>query len=46
MKIIVGIFSRNDHILHIEKLLKSLGHEVITVYTDAYRMTCSYYQKN
>lgn len=45
MKIIVGIFSRNDHILHIEKLLKSLGHEVITVYTDAYRMTCSYYQK-
>ena len=45
MKIILGIFSRNNEILHIEESLCKLGHEVVTVHTDTYRMVCPYYKK-
>ena len=45
MRIVLAIFSRNDKILLIEDTLKKMGHDVRTVYTDAYRMICSYYKK-
>lgn len=45
MKIVLGIFSRNDKILLVSETLKKLGHDVRVVYTDAYRMVCPYYKK-
>lgn len=45
MRIVLGIFSRNDKILLVEETLKKLGHDVRIVYTDAYRMVCPYYKK-
>ena len=45
MKIVLGIFSRNDKILLVSETLKKLGHDVRVVYTDAYRMICPYYKK-
>lgn len=45
MRIVLGIFSRNDKILQIEKSLKNIGHEVRTVYTDSYYSVCPYYKK-
>ena len=45
LKILLGIFSRNDNILQIQISLERLGHEVIPVYTDNYRQICPYYKK-
>lgn len=45
MKIICGIFSRNNYILHIEEALRAMGHEVQVFLTDDYRQVCSYPQK-
>lgn len=45
MKIILGIFSGNDKVLGIKESLEKMGHEVMPVYTDDYRMICPYYKK-
>lgn len=45
LKILLGIFSRNDDILQIQTSLERLGHEVIPIYTDNYRQICPYYKK-
>ena len=45
LKILLGIFSRNDNILQIQASLERLGHEVIPIYTDNYRQICPYYKK-
>lgn len=45
MKIQLVIFSRNDDILHITETLKHMGHEVRTIYADAYRAVCPYYKR-
>ncbi len=45
MKILLGIFSRHDEILHITETLQHMGHEVRTIYTDTYRAVCPYYKR-
>lgn len=45
LKIVLGIFSRNDKILRISDTLKKLGHEVIVIFNDDYHSVCSYYEK-
>ena len=45
MKIVIGIESWVNSILHIDTELRSMGHIVVTIHTDEYKYTCSYLQK-
>lgn len=45
MRVLLSIFSVNEQILHIRKILEVLGCEVEVIYSDAYRQVCPYYRK-
>ncbi len=45
MRVVLSVFSGNERILHVQKVLESLGCEVELLYSDAYRQVCPYYRK-
>ena len=45
MKVLCSILPRNDKILKISDTLKSMGHDVVTIYQLGYRQQCSYPMK-
>ena len=45
MKVLLSIFSVNEQILHIGKILKDLDCDVEIIYADSYRYICPYYMK-
>lgn len=42
VRILLGIYTRNDHILRISDTLRRMGHTIEVVYTDEYEVVCSY----
>ena len=45
MRVVLSVFSGNEQILHVQKILESLGCEVAFVPSDSYRQVCSYGKK-
>ncbi len=45
MRVVLSVFSGNEKILHVRKILESLGCEVEFVPSDSYRQVCPYWKK-
>lgn len=45
MRVVLSVFSGNEQILHVRKILESLGFEVAFVPSDSYRQVCPYWKK-
>ncbi len=45
MRVVLSVFSGNEKILHVRKILESLGCEVEFVPSDSYRQACPYWKK-